>query len=110
MLSRCDARLEAFIPTQKKVEYLNSLLQVGFHTLDCGSFVSSKAIPQMADTGEVISALSLGETKTKLLVIVANMRGAEEAVQHENISYLGSHFPFLQPFSKETRIVQLKKV
>jgi hydroxymethylglutaryl-CoA lyase len=83
---------KTFIPTQKKVEYLNSLLRVGFHTLDCGSFVSSKAIPQMADTREVISALSLEETKTKLLVIVANMRGAEEAVQHNNISYLG--FPF----------------
>ncbi len=74
------------------MEYLNSLLKVGFHTLDCGSFVSSKAIPQMADTKEVINGLSLEDSKTKLLVIAANVRGAQEAVQFEQISYLG--FPF----------------
>lgn len=83
---------KTFISTDKKVEYLNSLLQVGFNTLDCGSFVSAKAIPQMADTGKVISQLSLANSKTKLLVIVANIRGAEEAVTYENISSLG--FPF----------------
>jgi len=81
-----------FIPTEKKVEYLKSLLKVGFHTLDCGSFVSAKAIPQMADTGKVLRQLSLNGSKTKLLVIVANLRGAEEAITYENISCLG--FPF----------------
>jgi hydroxymethylglutaryl-CoA lyase len=81
-----------FIPTQKKVEYLNALLQVGFHTLDFGSLVSAKAIPQMADTKEVLGQLELSGTRTKLLVIIANTRGAEEAVAYEQIAYLG--FPF----------------
>ncbi|MFY8026047.1 MAG: hydroxymethylglutaryl-CoA lyase [Sediminibacterium sp.] len=81
-----------FIPTSKKIEYLNSLLKVGFDVLDCGSFVSAKAIPQMADTAEVINALDLSNSTTKLLVIVANQRGAEEAVAFDAISYLG--FPF----------------
>ena len=81
-----------FIPAGKKIEYLNSLLQVGFDTLDCGSFVSPKAIPQMADTKEVIPNLEKGNSKTKLLVIVANVRGAEEAVMYDAIDYLG--FPF----------------
>lgn len=81
-----------FIPTEKKIIYLNSLLKIGFDTLDCGSFVSAKAIPQMADTKEVISGLLMEESKTKLLVIVANKRGAEEAAAFENITYLG--FPF----------------
>jgi hydroxymethylglutaryl-CoA lyase len=81
-----------FIPTSKKIEYLNSLLKVGFDVLDCGSFVSAKAIPQMADTAEVINALDLSNSSTKLLVIVANQRGAEEAVAFDAISYLG--FPF----------------
>lgn len=81
-----------FIPTEKKIEYLNALLKVGFDVLDCGSFVSAKAIPQMADTAEVIKALDLNNSSTKLLVIVANQRGAEEAVTFDKISYLG--FPF----------------
>lgn len=81
-----------FIPTEKKVIYLNSLLNIGFDTLDCGSFVSAKAIPQMADTKEVIRQLSLNGSKTKLLVIVANKRGAEEAISYDNITFLG--FPF----------------
>jgi hydroxymethylglutaryl-CoA lyase len=83
---------KTFIPTEKKIDYINNLLQVGFDTLDCGSFVSPKVIPQMADTSNVISQLSLDGSKTKLLVIVVNGRGAEEAVTHENITYLG--FPF----------------
>lgn len=78
------------IPTTTKIAYLNKLLEVGFDTLDCGSFVSAKAIPQMADTAAVIKNLNLSDTK--LLTIVANKRGAEEAVQFDNISYLG--FPF----------------
>lgn len=81
-----------FIPTGQKIAYINSLLQVGFDTIDAGSFVSAKAIPQMADTKEVINALDMGHTRSKLLVIVANERGAEEAVQHAPITYLG--FPF----------------
>jgi len=81
-----------FIPTEQKTKYLNTLLQVGFDTLDFGSFVSPKAIPQMADTAQVIRSLELGNTKTKLLAIVANTRGAEEAVCYDEISYLG--FPF----------------
>src|SRR5215216_1800127 len=81
-----------FIPTEKKIEYINSLLQVGFDTIDFGSFVSPKAIPQMADTKEVIKRLEVWDTKSKLLAIVANLRGAEDAVVYEEITYLG--FPF----------------
>ncbi|RTL60951.1 MAG: hydroxymethylglutaryl-CoA lyase [Sphingobacteriales bacterium] len=81
-----------FIPTEKKIEYLNSLLSVGFDTIDFGSFVSPKAIPQMADTKEVVRNLELGISKSKLLAIVANYRGAEEASIYDEITYLG--FPF----------------
>src|SRR6185312_12118701 len=81
-----------FIPTQKKIEYINQLLKVGFDTIDFGSFVSPKAVPQMADTKEVIRQLSMVNTKTKLLAIIANVRGANEAAEIEKISYLG--FPF----------------
>ena len=81
-----------FIPTDKKIEYINSLLKVGFDTIDFGSFVSAKAIPQMADTKEVIGNLDLGISNTKLLAIVANLRGAEEASVFDQITYLG--FPF----------------
>ena len=83
---------KTFIPTQKKIEYINQLLKVGFDTIDFGSLVSARAIPQMADTKEVIGQLSLENTKTKLLAIVANVRGAQEAAVYEKISYLG--FPF----------------
>jgi hydroxymethylglutaryl-CoA lyase len=81
-----------FIPTQQKINYLNQLLNVGFDTIDFGSFVSPRVIPQMADTKEVLKSLQLGIGKTKLLAIVANMRGAEEAVLFDAIDYLG--FPF----------------
>ncbi len=81
-----------FIPTERKISYINSLLQVGFDTIDFGSFVSPKAIPQMADTAEVLKGLSVGISSTKLLAIIANVRGAEEAVVHNVIDYLG--FPF----------------
>ena len=80
------------IPTAQKIEYINSLLQVGFHTIDFGSFVSPTAIPQMADTHEVLQGLSLKNTDTKLLAIVANVRGAEQAVGYDAINYIG--FPF----------------
>lgn len=81
-----------FIPTEQKVAYLNSLLKVGFDVLDFGSFVSAKAIPQLVDTKDVIPQLDMSNTHTKLLAIIANTRGAEEAVQYDEISYLG--FPF----------------
>ena len=83
---------KTFISTKNKVEYINQLLKVGFDTLDFGSFVSPKAVPQMADTKEVIGRLSLVNTATKLLAIVANIRGAEEAAEYDTITYLG--FPF----------------
>ena len=81
-----------FIPTEKKIAYINQLLLVGFDTIDFGSFVSHKAIPQMADTKEVVEQLSLENTATKLLAIIANVRGAQEAAETHTISYLG--FPF----------------
>ena len=81
-----------FIPTEIKATYINLLLQVGFDTIDFGSFVSPKAIPQMQDTAQVLQKLYLSNSRSKLLAIVANYRGAEEAAQHEEITYLG--FPF----------------
>jgi hydroxymethylglutaryl-CoA lyase len=78
-----------FIPTAQKIAYLNTLLRVGFDTLDFGSFVSPKAIPQLADTAEVLAGLDLGESKTQLLAIVANLRGAETAAQYPQIRYIG---------------------
>ncbi|WP_223241282.1 hydroxymethylglutaryl-CoA lyase [Flammeovirga sp. EKP202] len=81
--------LSQFIPTMTKIEYLNLLLKVGFDTLDFGSFVSPKAIPQMKDTKEVLAGLELENTNTKLLSIVVNERGAHDAVQHDEIEYLG---------------------
>lgn len=84
--------IKIFIPTQTKIDYAQSLLKVGFDTLDVGSFVSPKAIPQMKDTAEVIQGLDLSDTDTKLLTIVANTRGAHSAVEHTKITYLG--FPF----------------
>lgn len=81
-----------FVPTQLKADYINSLLKVGFDTIDFGSFVSPKAIPQLKDTAEVLSKLDLYDTDSKLLAIVANERGAKDAVNFEEIDYLG--FPF----------------
>ncbi|QJW88977.1 hydroxymethylglutaryl-CoA lyase [Spirosoma taeanense] len=81
--------LAHFVPTEQKICYLNALLQVGFDTLDFGSFVSPKAIPQMRDTAEVLAGLNLTNTKTKLLAIVANTRGAEQAVGYPSIQYVG---------------------
>ncbi len=81
-----------FIPTAVKIEYINSLLKIGFDTIDFGSFVSPKAIPQMADTKEVLKGLTPSSGGTKLLAIIANTRGAEEAADFDEISYLG--FPF----------------
>ncbi len=83
---------DRMIPTEEKVSYLNALLKVGFDVLDCGSFVSPKAIPQMADTKDVIPQLDMTTTKSKLLTIIANTRGANDAVQYDEVTYLG--FPF----------------
>jgi hydroxymethylglutaryl-CoA lyase len=84
--------IKIFIPTQQKIDYIQSLLRVGFDTIDCGSFVSSKAIPQMQDTVAVLAGLDLSKTTSKLLTIVANTKGAEEASNYNEIDYLG--FPF----------------
>src|SRR6476660_9048204 len=76
-----------FIPTQKKIDYINTLLEVGFDTIDFGSFVSPKAVPQMADTKEVIPKLNIENSNSKLLAIVVNVRGAEEAIAFDEITY-----------------------
>ncbi|MEZ4875847.1 MAG: hydroxymethylglutaryl-CoA lyase [Flavobacteriaceae bacterium] len=90
--------IKDWIPTQKKVQYIQSLLRCGFDTIDFGSFVSPKAIPQMQDTAEVLGQLDLSQTKSKLLAIVANVRGAEMAVQHPEINYLGYPFSISENF------------
>ena len=87
-----------FIPTEKKALYINSLLKVGFDTIDFGSFVSPKAIPQMRDTEAVLSRLELSNTKSKLLAIIANIRGANDASQFEEINYLGYPFSISENF------------
>ncbi|MFZ5999383.1 MAG: hydroxymethylglutaryl-CoA lyase [Bacteroidota bacterium] len=92
--------METFIPTQTKVDYINQLLKVGFETIDFGSFVSPKAIPQMRDTAEVLSKLDLSSTRSRLLAIVANERGAEEAAQHEAITYLGFPLSISETFQQ----------
>jgi hydroxymethylglutaryl-CoA lyase len=89
-----------FIPTEKKVNYINQLLKVGFDTIDFGSFVSPKAIPQLRDTAEVLNQLDLNSTKSKLLAIVANARGAKEACQYDVISYLGFPLSISETFQK----------
>ena len=90
--------IKAFIPTSKKVQYLQSLLRVGFDTIDFGSFVSPKAIPQMVDTAEVLSQLDLSESSSKLLAIVANSRGALMAASHREIDFLGYPFSISENF------------
>lgn len=89
-----------FIPTEKKIDYINSLLEVGFHTIDFGSFVSPKAIPQMSDTKEVLRRLKLQSSRSKLLAIVANVRGAEEAVRYDEIAFLGFPFSISETFQQ----------
>ncbi|HOY41936.1 MAG TPA: hydroxymethylglutaryl-CoA lyase [Chitinophagales bacterium] len=92
--------IKEFIPTSKKIEYLNALLKVGFHTLDCGSFVSATSIPQMADTSLVIPHLKLDNTETKLSVIVGNRRGAEAASEFDEITYIGYPFSISETFQE----------
>ena len=90
--------LHDFVPTDIKAAYINLLLQVGFDTIDFGSFVSPKSIPQMRDTAEVLSKLDLDNTRSKLLAIIANYRGAEDAVVHPEIHYLGYPFSISETF------------
>lgn len=90
--------IKEWIPTEQKVKYIQSLLRCGFDTIDFGSFVSPKAIPQMQDTAEVLSKLDLSATKSKLLAIIANLRGAEDAVKHPEIDYLGYPFSISENF------------
>lgn len=92
--------LHHFIPTKTKIDYINTLLSVGFDTIDFGSFVSPKAIPQLQDTAEVLANLDLNHTKSKLLAIIANQRGAETACQHEQIKYLGFPFSISETFQQ----------
>ena len=91
---------KSFIPTERKIEYINSLLRVGFDTIDFGSFVSPKAIPQMADTKEVLKGLILDGSNSKLLAIIANIRGAEEASVYDEISFLGFPFSISETFQQ----------
>jgi hydroxymethylglutaryl-CoA lyase len=92
--------LTEFIPTQDKIDYINTLLRVGFDTIDFGSFVSPKAIPQMKDTALVLEGLDMHDTKSKLLAIVANVRGAQDASKHGAINYLGYPFSISEEFQK----------
>lgn len=92
--------VEEFIPTEKKATYINQLLKVGFDTIDFGSFVSPKAIPQMRDTADVLRQLDLSNTKTKLLAIVANTRGAEQACSFDQIQYLGFPLSISETFQQ----------
>ena len=109
--------IKRFIPTKDKANYINRLLEVGFDTIDFGSFVSPKAIPQMRDTAEVLSMLDLSATQSKLLAIVANVRGANDASQFEEINYLGYPFSISENFQMrntsktiEQSIVILNKI
>ena len=90
--------IKMFIPTQRKVKYIQSLLECGFDTIDFGSFVSPKAIPQMVDTASVLEQLDLSKTQSKLLAIVANVRGAQAACEHQPIRYLGYPFSISENF------------
>lgn len=92
--------LHDFVPTNVKAEYINLLLRVGFDTIDFGSFVSPKAIPQMRDTAEVLAKLDMSQTQSNLLAIIVNLRGAEDAVQFDEIRYLGFPFSISQTFQQ----------
>lgn len=101
--------LTGFVPTELKIRYLNALLKVGFDTLDFGSFVSPKAIPQMADTEEVVNHLQIGSSKTKLLAIVANVRGASDALDHDIIDYVGYPLSISETFQQRNTNRSIKE-
>jgi len=92
--------ISSFIPTEKKIIYINQLLKVGFHTIDFGSFVSPKAIPQLRDTATVLNGLDLSSTSSKLLAIIGNVRGAYEACNFQEISFLGFPLSISEEFQK----------
>jgi hydroxymethylglutaryl-CoA lyase len=92
--------IKEFIPTKKKIDYINQLLKVGFDTIDFGSFVSPKVIPQLKDTAEVLSGLDLSSTSSKLLSIIANIRGAEDACNFDEINYLGFPLSVSEEFQR----------
>jgi hydroxymethylglutaryl-CoA lyase len=109
--------LHDFIPTETKVNYLNQLLKVGFDTIDAGSFVSPKAIPQMRDTAEVFDRLDMSSTHSKLLAIVANKRGADNAVTFDQVTYLGYPLSLSETFQQrntnrsiETALTDLSEI
>jgi hydroxymethylglutaryl-CoA lyase len=109
--------LLTWIPTETKIAYINHLLQIGFDTIDFGSFVSEKAVPQLKDTAAVLKALDLSKAKSKLLAIVANVRGAEEAIHFDEIAYLGFPFSVSETFQKrntnksiEESLVQVEEI
>jgi hydroxymethylglutaryl-CoA lyase len=101
--------LHDFVPTELKIEYINSLLKVGFDTLDFGSFVSPKWIPQLADTHDLVKKLDLSNTKTQLLAIVANLRGAKDACSYEEVKYLGFPFSISETFQVKNINATLKE-
>lgn len=103
-----------FIPTDKKIDYINSLMHVGFQVLDCGSFVSPKMIPQMADSGIVLDSIDKSVSNTKLSVIIANYRGAEKALAHKNVDILGFPFSISETFqhrnTNKSRVAALDEI
>jgi hydroxymethylglutaryl-CoA lyase len=101
--------LKDFVPTELKLEYMNQLLKVGFDTLDFGSFVSPKWIPQLADTHEIVKKLDLSSTDTKLLAIVANLRGAKDACVYDEVRYLGFPFSISETFQIKNINATLKE-
>ena len=112
--------IKEFIPTDKKIKYIQSLLDVGFDTIDVGSFVSKKVIPQLSDTADVISSIDFNDNKTDLLVIVANIKGAEIASKYKQISYVGFPFSISENFQMRntnktinesfTKLVEINKI
>ena len=101
--------IPTFIPSELKIKYINQLLKVGFDTIDFGSFVSPKAIPQMKDTATVLKGLNLEKSKSKLLAIVANERGAIDAVSFDEISYIGYPFSVSETFQKRNTNLSIDK-
>tara|TARA_B100000902_G_C27289625_1_gene906411 strand:- start:523 stop:1371 length:849 start_codon:yes stop_codon:yes gene_type:complete len=93
--------IKKFIPTEVKINYINELLKVGFDTIDVGSFVSKKMIPQLSDTAEVLKRIDISSSDSKLLVIVGNERGAEEAVSFDEVTYIGFPFSISETFQKK---------
>ena len=101
--------IDKFIPTKKKIEYINQLLKVGFDTIDVGSFVSPKAIPQLQDTSSVLNSLDLKNSSSKLLTIIANLRGANDACAFPQIDYLGFPLSISEEFQKRNTNISISR-